>query len=52
MSVEKRKPRRNVLWESAGIDDLTSKKAPLDFSSGGAFLTIKIEKKTKFMVRL
>ena len=38
---------RNVLWESADIDDLISKKAPPDFSSGGAFLTIKIEKKTK-----
>lgn len=38
-----------MLWESADIDDLISKKAPPDFSSGGAFLTIKIEKKTKFM---
>lgn len=38
-----------MLWESADIDDLISKKAPPDFSSGGAFLAIKIEKKTKFM---
>ena len=37
-----------MLWESADIDDLISKKkAPPDFSSGGAFLAIKIEKKTK-----
>ena len=36
-----------MLWESADIDDLISKKASPDFSSGGAFLTIKIEKKTK-----
>ena len=41
-----------MLWESADIDDLISKKAPPDFSSGDAFLAIKIEKKTKFMVRL
>ena len=47
MRVEKRKTRRNVLWESADIDDLISKKAPPDFSSGDAFLAIKIEKKTK-----
>ncbi|MFQ9817335.1 MAG: hypothetical protein ACLRX3_04315 [Subdoligranulum sp.] len=45
--MEKRKTRRNVLWESADIDDLISKKAPPDFSSGDAFLAIKIEKKTK-----
>ena len=38
-----------MLWESADIDDLISKKAPPDFSSGGAFLAIKIEKKIKFM---
>ena len=36
-----------MLWESADIDDLISKKAPPDFSSGGAFFDYKDRKENK-----